>query len=143
MDKRFLISGVVATVLFFLLGFLVHGLLMTEDYMRLKALFRPEAEAMGNMPYMILAHVIMGFAFAWIYSQGVSGASWVTQGLRFGIATALLVTVPWYLIYYSIQPWPASTIAKQIVFDGISMVITALAVAFVYKSVSGAERAGE
>jgi hypothetical protein len=133
MDKRFWIAGLVATVLFFILGFLVHAVLLAGDYMSLKSLFRPEAEANGNLPWIILAHVIMGFAFAWIYSRGVSGAPWVMQGLRFGIAAALLVTVPWYLIYYAIQPWPASVVAKQIIFDGISMIITALAVAFIYK----------
>ena len=139
MDKRFWIAGIVASVVFFLIGFLVHGLIMTQDYMGLKSLFRPEAEAMGNMPIMILAHIIMGFALAWIYSQGISGDSWIAQGLRFGIAAALLVIVPWYLIYYSIQPWPAVTVAKQIVFDGIGMIIAALAVAFVYKPNSVSE----
>lgn len=138
MDKKFWISGIVASLLFFLIGFLVHGVLLTEDYMRLKALMRPEAEAMANMPYMILAHVLMGFAFAWIYARGISGASWIAQGLRFGVAVALLVIVPWYLIYYSIQPWPAATVAKQIIFDGIGMVITALAVAFINKDSSSA-----
>src|SRR5688572_8757718 len=136
MNKKFLISGVVASLLFFLLGFLVHGVLLTQDYMRLKALFRPEDEAMGNMPYMILAHILMGFAFAWIYSQGVSGASWIAQGVRFGTAVMLLMVVPWYLIYYSIQPWPPSTVAKQIVFDGIGMIITALVVAFINRDSS-------
>jgi hypothetical protein len=134
MDKRFLISGIVASVLFFILGFVVHGVLMTEDYMRIKSMFRSEEEAMGNMPLMILAHIIMGFAFAWIYSRGVSEAPWWMQGLRFGIAATLLVTVPWYMIYYSVQPWPGMTAVKMTVFDGISLIITSLVVAFIYKS---------
>jgi len=138
MNKKFLISGIAASVVFFLLGFLVHGVLLNQDYMQVKSLMRPEAEAMANMPYMIAAHISMGFAFAWIYSQGVSGASWIAQGVRFGTAAAFLVTVPWYLIYYSIQPWPASTVAKQIIFDSICMVITALVVAFINKDSSSA-----
>ncbi len=140
MNKRFLISGVVASLLFFLLGFLFHGVLLTSDYMQIKSLFRPEADAMANMPYMILAHIFMGFAFAWIYMQGVSGASWIAQAVRFGTAAIFLVTIPWYLIYYSIQPWPPATIAKQIIFDGITMLITALAVAFINKGSSPTTR---
>ena len=138
MNKRFLISGIVASLLFFLFGFLVHGVLLTQDYMQLKSMFRPESEAMANMPIMVVAHIIMGFAFAWIYSQGVSGASWIAQGVRFGTAAALLVIVPWYLIYYSIQPWPPAVVAKQIIFDGIGMVIAGLAVAFINKDSSPA-----
>lgn len=136
MNKRFLISGIAASLLFSLWGFLVHGVLLTQDYMELKSLMRPEAEAMGNMPYMIVAHILMGFAFAWIYSQGVSGASWIAQGVRFGTAVTFLMIVPWYLIYYSIQPWPPSTVAKQIVFDGIGVIIAGLVVAFINKDSS-------
>jgi hypothetical protein len=133
MDKRFWIAGIVASLLFFLLGFLVHGVLMTEDYMRIKSMFRSEQDAMSFMPLMILAHVIMGFAFAWIYSRGISDAPWWMQGLRFGVAAVLLVTVPWYLIYYSVQPWPGSTVAKMTIYDSLSLIITAIAVAFIYK----------
>jgi len=140
MNKRFLISGIAASVVFFLLGFLVHGVLLSQDYMQLKNLMRPEAEAMANMPYMVVAHILMGFAFAWIYSQGVSGASWIAQGVRFGTAAAFLVIVPWYLIYYSIQPWPPATVAKQIIFDSIGMVITGLVVAFINKDSSPATK---
>lgn len=133
MDKKFWIAGIVASVLFFLLGFLVHGVLMTDDYMQIKSMFRPEKEAMSFMPLMILAHIIMGFAFAWIYSRGISSVPWWLQGLRFGIAAMLLVTVPWYMIYYAVQPWPTMTAVKMTIFDGISLIITALAVAFIYK----------
>ena len=33
----------------------------------------------------------------------------VSQGLRFGLAIAALMTVPIYLIYYAVQPWPGAT----------------------------------
>ena len=134
MDKRFWIAGVVASLLFFLLGFVVHGLLLTNDYMNYKHLFRTEEEAMGNMPWMTLAHIIMGFAFAWIYSKGVNNRdSALIQGLRFGVATTLLVTVPWYMIQYSVEPWGRRVVAKQVVLDGISMIIVAVVVAYIYK----------
>ena len=134
MDKRFWIAGIVASLLFFGLGFVIHGLLMTGDYMNYKHLFRTEEEAMGNMGLMTLAHVIMGFAFAWIYSKGVDrGGSWLGQGLRFGIAATFLVTVPWYMIHYSVEPWGRRVVAKQAVFDGIAMVIVAIVTAYIYK----------
>ena len=134
MDKRFWIAGIAASVLFFLLGFVVHGVILTNDYMNYKHLFRTEDEAMANMPLMTLAHVIMGFAFAWIYSKGVNREdSWLVQGLRFGVAAALLVTVPWYMIHYSIEPWGRRVVAKQVVLDGILMIIVAIVVAYIYK----------
>lgn len=139
MDKRFWIAGVVASVLMFALGFAVHGLILSGDYMNYKNLMRTEEAAMANMPWMTLAHVIMGFAFVWIYSKGVNSSdSWMSQGIRFGIAAAFLVVVPWYLIYYSIQPWEFATTAKQIVLDSISLIIVAIVTAYFYKPTSSA-----
>lgn len=134
MDKKFWIAGIVASILFFVLGFVVHGLLLEADYANFPLLMRTKDEAMGNLPYMILAHLLMGFAFAWIYSKGIdSGSAWLPQGLGYGIGVSLLTVVPWYLIYYSVQPWGRRIVAKQIVFDGIGVLIVAIVTAFIYK----------
>ena len=138
MDKRFWISGVVAFIALYLLSFVVHSLILGSDYMRImdeQKLFRPPGEAMNYMPFMLIAHLLMGFAFAWIYRQGIAaGESWLIQGVRFGIAAALFATVPMYLIYYSLQPWPFSTVIKQIVLQTISTVIVGIVVAWLNRS---------
>jgi hypothetical protein len=134
MDKKFWISGIVAAVLFYFLSFIVHGFILSGDYMQLPTLLRTEEEAMRHIPFMILADLIMGFAFAWIYRQGVtSGASWLRQGVRYGIAAALFATVPMYLIYYTVQPWPGMVVVKQIVLQSIAVVIVGIVVAWVNK----------
>jgi hypothetical protein len=50
--------------------------------------------------------------------------------VRYGVAIALLTVVPWYLIYYVVQPMPGAHVAKQIVFDGILVVILGIVAAF-------------
>jgi hypothetical protein len=87
---------------------------------------------------MILAHVIMAGAFAWIYSRGAEAKPWLAQGLRFGLAVALLTVVPTYTIYYVVQPMPGMHVIKQIVFDGILLLILGAVVAFLHR---GHERA--
>jgi hypothetical protein len=82
---------------------------------------------------MILAHVILSGAFAWIYSRGAEAKPWVSQGLRFGIAVALLTSVPTYMIYYVVQPMPGSVVLKQIIFDSALMVILGMIVAWLYR----------
>ena len=133
MNKRFVIAWIVVFVVWMLGSFVVHGMLLHDDYMRLTNLFRPEADAQQYFPWMIAAHVILSGAFVWIYSRGVEATPWMGQGLRFGIAVALLTIVPTYMIYYVVQPMPASTVIKQIVFDGVLMLVLGLVVAFVYK----------
>jgi hypothetical protein len=134
MDKKFWIAGIAAALVSFFFSFLAHGILLRDDYGRLPNLFRTETDAQGYFPYMILSHLIKGLAFAWVYAQGIAlGTPWLNQGLRFGIAMILLIVVPLYLVYYSVQPMPGMTVMKQIVFDSIGTILMALVVAFIFK----------
>lgn len=47
----------------------------------------------------------------------------MAQGVRFGVVIALLTVVPTYMIYYVVQPMPSMHVVKQIIFDGILMVL--------------------
>ena len=82
---------------------------------------------------MVLSHLIKGFAFAWVYQQGVASGSWLSLGVRYGVAMALLITVPLYLVYYAVQPMPGMLVAKQIIFDTIGTMLMAIVVAFILK----------
>jgi hypothetical protein len=133
MNKKFLIAWVVIFVVWMLGSFVVHGHLLHDDYMQLSSLFRPEADAQHYFPWMILAHVILSGAFVWIYAQGVQDKPWLPQGVRFGIAVALLTIVPTYMIYYVVQPMPGMVVVKQMIFDGILLVILGIVVAALYR----------
>lgn len=133
MDKKFLIAWIVIFVVWMAGSFVVHGLLLHDDYMQLSSLFRPEADAQQYFPLMILAHVILAGAFVWIYARGVEPKPWLTQGVRFGVAVALLTIVPTYMIYYVVQPMPGAVVVKQIFFDGILIVILGSIVAWLYR----------
>jgi hypothetical protein len=133
MNKRFFIAWLVVFVAWFLGSFVVHGVLLHDDYAKLTNLFRPESEAQQYLPLMLLAHVLLSGAFVWIYSRGVEATPWMPQAVRFGIAVALLTTVPTYIIYFVVQPMPGATVVKQIVFDSILLLILAAIVAFIYR----------
>ena len=111
-------------------------MLLTADYMSLpKEMFRPQPDVNSHFPFMVLAYLILGFAFTWIYRQGISAnRPWLIQGVRFGIAAALLVSVPMYLIYYVIQPMEGMTVFKQIAGDTTTFVICGIVVAFINKN---------
>ncbi len=131
MDKRFWISGVVMSLAALLLGFGVHGFLLADDYKALGSMYRSDAESQGYFHYMIIAHVLIGFAMTWIYRQGIdTSKSAVSQGLRFGLAMALFATIPWYMIYYAVQPLPAALVHKQMLFDTIGMLLLGVLVAY-------------
>ncbi len=133
MNKRFFIAWIVIFVAWMAGSFVAHGVLLHEDYAKLSGLFRAEADAQRYFPLMILAHVLLSGAFVWIYSRGVEAKPWLPQGIRFGLAVAALTIVPTYIIYYVVQPMPGAVVVKQIVFDGILMLILAGIVAFIYR----------
>jgi hypothetical protein len=133
MNKKFFIAWIAIFVAWMVGSFVVHHLLLHDDYAKLGNLFRTEADARGLFPLMILAHGLLSGAFAWIYSRGVEAEPWLAQGIRFGLAVALLTIVPTYLIYYVVQPMPGVMVAKQIVFDGILMLILGSIAAFLYR----------
>ena len=131
MNKKFLVAWLLLSVLYLVGGMLVHGVILGDDYMA-TGLMRPEAEAQQLMHLMILAHVLMAGAFTWIYVRGVENKPWLGQGLRYGLAVAVLF-VPIYLIYYVVQPTPGLLAAKQIVLDTILTLVLGAVVAFLYR----------
>ncbi len=133
MNKKLIIAWIVLFIAWFIGSFVVHGVLLHSDYMQLTSLFRAEGDQRRYFPLMILAHVMLAGAFVWIYARGVEAKPWVAQGVRFGIAVALLMIVPIYTIYFVVQPMPGGVVIKQIVFDGVLMVILGMIVAWLYR----------
>lgn len=133
MNRKFAIAWLAVFVAWMLGSLIVHGMLLQADYVKLPNLFRPEADAGQYFPFMILAHVIMAGAFAWIYARGVEAKPWLGQGLRFGLAIALLTAVPAYTIYYCVQPMPGMLAVKQIVFDSVLLLLLGAVAAFFYR----------
>jgi len=134
MDIRFFVSGIVMGVASLMVGFLVHANLLHTDYMALPNVFRSDEEGMNYFHWMVLAHVMIGFALTWIYRQGVeAGASTLAQGVRFGIAIACLMTIPGYLIYLAVLKIPTDLAHKQMVYDVPFVILLGVLVAFLNK----------
>ena len=133
MNKRFIVAWIVLFVAWMLGDFVIHGVLLHGDYLTLPNLYRSDADAQAYFPFMLLTHVFMAGAFTWIYARGVEAKPWVAQGVRFGIAVALLTVVPMYLIYYAVQPLPGGLVLRQIIFESILAVLLGLVVAWLYR----------
>jgi len=142
MNKKMIIAWIVLFVAWFAGSFVVHGVLLHSDYMQLTNLFRTESDGQKYFPLMILAHVILSGAFVWIYARGAEGKPWMPQGVRFGVAVALLTIVPTYMIYFVVQPMPRDLVIKQILFDGVLMIILGMIVAWLYRDTATPLRAG-
>ena len=50
----------------------------------------------------------------------------MTRGLRFGAGFATAATLPGYMIYYAVQPWPAALVHKQMLFGTAAVLVLGL-----------------
>ena len=124
MNARFWISGVVMTIAAGLLGFVVHGVLLAADYTALGQMMRTPADSAHYMQWMLLADAAIGFGFTWIYRQGFTPMkSALGQGLRCGMAIALVSVIPMFLIYYAVEPLPGALVVKQLIFSTVQMLL--------------------
>jgi len=137
-NKQYFIAWLVLLVAWFFGSFIVHGVLLHADYLQLAGLFRPESEQQHYFAFMILAHLLLAGAFVWIYARGVEAKPWLAQGVRYGIAVALLTVIPTYLIYYAVQPMPGAVVVKQMCFDGALLVLLGIIVAWLYRGARAA-----
>jgi hypothetical protein len=130
MDKKFLISTAAVFVVWTLGGFLVHGLWLTPTYETLGNMMRPVEEQEALFHFMLIAHVLMASAFVWIYQRGNEDKPWVQQGLRFGIAVAILAPIPTFMIYYTVQQIPGMLAVQQSIGDSVVLIVVGLVAAF-------------
>jgi hypothetical protein len=131
MNKRFMISVAALFVASMVTGMVVHGMLLGADYANAKALFRAPEQQQAMFGWMLVAHVFIAVGFTWIYRAGRDNRPWIGQGIRFGLAVAVMSVIPGYLIYYAVQPMPGDLVVKQVIFDTIAMVVLGLVAAAV------------
>jgi hypothetical protein len=131
MNKRFVLSVIVLFFVSMVTGFVVHGVLLGADYAKLGNLFRTPEDSRSHFAWMLLAHVFIAVGFTWIYRAGRGDRPWFGQGVRFGLAVAVMSLIPGYMIYYAVQPMPLDVVVKQMVFDTVAMMVLGVAAAAV------------
>ena len=133
MDKKFWLSTAAVFVVWMLFSFLVHALWLQPTYDSMTNMMRTPAEQESMFHFMLIAHVLMSAAFVWIYQRGREDKPWLQQGLRFGVAIAIMAPIPTYMIYYSVQQTPTSLWIRQSIGDSVTVLIVALVVAYLYR----------
>jgi hypothetical protein len=85
------------------------------------------------MPFIILAYLSFAIGSVWLYAHGVEDKPWLGQGVRFGIAMWLVLTIPSFFIAYAVQPIPVLLTAKIVISEGINKVVLGIITALLYR----------
>ena len=135
MNTKKLVIAFVAVFFFVTFAnFVIHGILLQPYYAQSPQLMRTAADGQAHAPFLMLAFFFFSLGFVWIFAQGVSSRPWVGQGVRYGAAIWLVTSVSQYIVYYAIQPWPASVVCMQIGLELIMNIVAGLIVASIYRN---------
>jgi len=130
---RIIIAIVVVFILSVAFGTLIHAFLLKADYEQVAHLYRTAADT----KFFVIFAGYLAFAIGsvWLYSKGVEDKPWLGQGLRFGFAIWLVVSVTSFFIEYATQPIPAALVFKQLGYELINkLILGAVTAAIVRKS---------
>lgn len=134
MNAKAIISVVVLFILSLGLGFVVHGTLLGDQYAQLPNLYRSMEDSQGYFGYMLAGHLLIAIGLTWIYRMGhQADKPWLAQGVKFGLAIAVVSTIPTYLIYFAVQNAPQSLATMQIAYDVPAVVILGIVTALINK----------
>lgn len=132
MNKRFWMAFVACWVVSQVLGYLIHGLWLSDTYKSLADVWRPESEMQSMMWVMMLTAAVLVFAFCYIFTKGHEGKG-VMEGVRYGLWIALLCAIPQAFDGFVIYPIPLSLSVKWAAAGVIYFVVLGAIVASIYK----------
>lgn len=104
---RWLIAGLAAFFMIFILETFIHGGLLRELYAQTAGVWRPRHEAAPLMSLMGVGQLLFGLALAWVYTKGYEPKKpGVPQGLRFGLYAGTLIASSDHFVWYIMLPVP-------------------------------------
>lgn len=109
--KSLLFTIVVAFVTVWATDFLIHAVWLSATYAATKELWRPEAEMVSKMPFMLLGQFLVAVAFTLIYAACVAEKRCLSCTLKYAGCMGLTAAAG-QIIMYAVVPWPGSLVAK-------------------------------
>lgn len=88
---RIALAGVVATIVYFVVGGLLLGKLVAKYYAPYRGVYRSLEAVMKYFPIGIASTFLAILVLAWIYAKGYEGGAGIVEGARFGFLVGLFV----------------------------------------------------
>ena len=136
MGKTFWLSVVVVFIVFAVLQFIAHPILLGKWYSspETQHLWKPEEVQKTRMIWHFISELVFAIFFVLIYSKGFEpGKGYISQGLRYSFYAGLLVYLPITLTHYVVLAAPGKMLALQGIYNLITVLITGLVLGALYK----------
>ncbi len=132
--KKIVLSGIAVFVAFFVLEFLIHGVLIKPLYDATVDVWRPHEYAQKLMGLMALGQLVFAFVFVFIYTKGFEPAkAGIGQGMRFGFLIGLLTAPLSALLWYVVLPIPETLAAAWFVAGMVECLVAGAVAGLLYR----------
>ncbi|MBI2618653.1 MAG: hypothetical protein HYW57_01060 [Ignavibacteriales bacterium] len=130
MNKKVWIGAGVVFVLFAVLDFVVHGVLLSSEYAKMPDLFRPMEEM--KMWIFFVTYAFVAYFFTLIFSKGYENKG-IAEGVRYGVYVGFMMTVPMAYGTYGSMPITYALALQWFLYGMLEFIICGVALAIVFK----------
>jgi uncharacterized PurR-regulated membrane protein YhhQ (DUF165 family) len=127
--KRLIVASIAVFILFQVLDFIIHGVILRSTYETLKDVWRPDM--MAKMWIMYIVSFIFSFLFVYVFTKGYEGRG-IAEGIRYGILIGLLVNICVFY-QYVVYPVPFSLALQWFIYGMIEFILCGIVAALIYK----------
>ncbi len=130
--KSLLLTILVAFVTVWATDFLIHAVWLSSTYGATQELWRPEAEMMAKMPFMLLGQFLLAAAFTVIFATCVAEKRRISCTLKLS-ASIGIIAVAGQIMMYAVQPFPGTLVAKWCIASIVQALLLGLVVHKIYR----------
>jgi len=130
---RVAMAALAAWVLYMVVGYLVHGVLLRDLYMEYAGVMRLEAEAQAILPVNFGVVLVGFFAFAYAYAKGYEGGNGLQEGLRFGVLVGIMLCTFGAIWQYMVWPAGRRLLAAWLIDYIVEFALYGIVVGLIYK----------
>ncbi len=129
MNKKLIIGFIAVFVVFMILDYLIHNVLLTSLYEETQQLWRPEGE-MKTWIFFVTG-LFFAFFFTLIFSKGYE-ARGIMEGVRYGFYVALMVQLPAAYVTYAVMDIPYALALQWFLYGTVQYILLGILLALVF-----------
>ena len=90
---RLVVATLIATIAYFVYGYLVEGLLIRKDFSPYTAVYRSADSIAKYVPIGLVSTLLAVFVLATLYARGIAGGPGTLDAVRFGLLAGVFVAL--------------------------------------------------
>jgi hypothetical protein len=130
---RLALAAIAAWLVDAVYGFIVYGNVLSSDFARYPAIYRPADTQGPYMLYLFCGTLLAMFVASYMYAKGYEGGSGVQEGMRFGALLGLFVAGYVGVVNYAIMNVGRRHAGSMAIAGLVELTLAGIVIGAVYK----------